>query len=62
MKTSDLSSPVAYATVPTPFTRFWRTFAPYQVLRFFIINVKMLRMISKSHAPAPASLPPHPLP
>lgn len=53
MKHSDLNGPVAYATVPTPLTRFWRTFVPYQLLRFLIINVKMLRLIFKSHAPPP---------
>ena len=60
MKPTDISSPVAYATVPTPLTRFWRTFVPYQLLRFIVINVKMLRLIFKSHAPPPATLPQKP--
>ncbi|MCF7788723.1 MAG: hypothetical protein K9N47_21545 [Prosthecobacter sp.] len=60
MKPTDISSPVAYATVPTPLTRFWRTFAPYQLLRFCVINVKMLRLIFKSHAPPPDTLPQKP--
>ncbi len=34
---------------PTSFTRFWRTFPPYQLLRFLIINIKMMRIISKGH-------------
>ena len=53
MKPSDINGPVAYATVPTPLTRFWRTFLPYQLLRLLIINVKMLRLIAKSHTPPP---------
>ncbi|MCB1208409.1 MAG: hypothetical protein KDK97_03725 [Verrucomicrobiales bacterium] len=62
MKPSDLNGPVAYATVPTPSTRFWRTFAPYQLLRFLVINVKMLRLIFKSHAPPPGAAPHDPRP
>ena len=59
MKPSDLGGPAASATVPTSLTRFWRTFVPYQVIRFVVINVKMLRMIFKSHHPASAAaLPP----
>ncbi len=61
MKPTDISSPVAYATVPTPLTLFWRTFVPYQLLRFLVINVKMLRLIFKSHAPPSDTLPQKPL-
>ena len=57
MKPSDLNGPVAYATVPTPLTRFWRTFAPYQLLRFLVINVKMLRLIFNSPTPPPGKQP-----
>lgn len=39
----------AYASVPTGFTRFLRTFLPWQIWRFAAINMRMLRMISKSH-------------
>ncbi|MGE3275535.1 MAG: hypothetical protein AB7O67_10515 [Vicinamibacterales bacterium] len=38
-----------YATLPTGGTRFWRTFLPWQVWRFVWINLKMIRIISKSH-------------
>jgi hypothetical protein len=34
---------------PTRSTLFWRTFWPWQLLRFLIINVRMTRMILKSH-------------
>ena len=39
-----------YATKPTGFTRFMRTFIPWQIVRFAAINLKMLRIIRRSHA------------
>lgn len=36
-----------YATQPTRFTLFMRTFLPWQLWRFFSINLKMLLLISK---------------
>ena len=38
-----------YATRPTPGTVFMRTFLPWQLWRFVRINLKMLRIIGKSH-------------
>jgi hypothetical protein len=38
-----------FATKPTGFTRFLRVFLPYQLWRFAVINVKMVRIISKGH-------------
>jgi hypothetical protein len=38
-----------YATTPTRFTRFMRTFIPWQMVRFVWINLKMLRIIARSH-------------
>jgi len=49
MKLSDIGSASAAATLPTPLTRFWRTFLPYQFFRFIVINFKMLRLILRSH-------------
>lgn len=37
------------ATQPTRLTRFWRTFLPWQLVRFVIINLKMFRIIWLSH-------------
>ena len=37
------------APLPTPPTRFFRTFVPWQVLKFISINLKMIRMIRRSH-------------
>lgn len=37
----------SYATVPTPWTRRLRTFIPWQLVRFVVINFKMLRLIRR---------------
>jgi hypothetical protein len=36
-------------TQPTAFTRFWRTFLPWQLYRFVAINLKMVRIIARGH-------------
>jgi len=38
-----------YATRPTRTTVFLRTFLPWQLWRFVAINLKMLRIIVRSH-------------
>lgn len=38
-----------YATKPTPFTVFMRTFLPWQFVRFAVINLRMFVVIGKSH-------------
>jgi|WetSurMetagenome_2_1015567.scaffolds.fasta_scaffold1324698_2 hypothetical protein len=38
-----------YATKPTRATLFLRTFLPWQILRFIVINFKMIGMIRSSH-------------
>ncbi|QDV07087.1 hypothetical protein Poly30_26060 [Planctomycetes bacterium Poly30] len=38
-----------FATLPTGWTRFCRIFLPYQIWRFAMINLKMLRIIWKGH-------------
>ncbi|OFZ30067.1 MAG: hypothetical protein A2622_09440 [Bdellovibrionales bacterium RIFCSPHIGHO2_01_FULL_40_29] len=37
------------APVPTKMTLFLRSFLPWQILRFLIINLRMTVMIAKSH-------------
>ncbi len=39
----------AFATQPTGFTRFLRTCILWQAVRFVFINLKMVRIILKSH-------------
>jgi hypothetical protein len=38
-----------YATRPTRWTLFMRTFWPWQLWRFAIINLKMIGIIRRSH-------------
>lgn len=40
---------VKHAMKPGRAVLFWRTFLPYQLYRFIWINLRMLRMIFKSH-------------
>jgi hypothetical protein len=40
---------IAMAAVPTRWTVFIRTFIPWQMVRFVVINLKMLRLIRRSH-------------
>lgn len=42
-----------YATKPTRFTLFLRTFLPWQVVRFILINLKMVTIIRRSHTGHP---------
>ena len=38
-----------HAMKPTPFVLFLRTFFLYQIVRFVLVNLRMLMMIWKSH-------------
>jgi hypothetical protein len=38
-----------YPPKPTGFTRFMRTCLVWQLYRFMVINIKMLKLIAKSH-------------
>lgn len=40
-----------YVTKPTRFTVFMRTFVPWQLWRFAVVNLKMIGMIRLSHRP-----------
>ncbi|MCX6303921.1 MAG: hypothetical protein NT040_03045 [Bacteroidetes bacterium] len=35
---------------PTGSTRFWRKFFPWQVVRFFVLNLKIMRIIIGGHS------------
>lgn len=39
----------SYATKPTRWTLFLRTFLPWQAWRFFWINLKMIGIIRRGH-------------
>lgn len=38
-----------FALIPTERTKAMRTFIPWQIWRFLVINLRMLRIISISH-------------
>jgi len=38
-----------YPPAPTGFTRYMRTSLIWQSIRFIVINLKMLKLMSKSH-------------
>ena len=42
--------PSFYATKPTRGTLFLRTFLPWQIWRFLVINLKMVTIIGRSHS------------
>jgi hypothetical protein len=39
-----------FVPAPTARTRALRTFIPWQIWRFIVINLRMFRMIAKSHS------------
>jgi len=39
-----------YAPMPTKATLFWRNFAPWQLIRFFILNLRILKIVVKGHS------------
>ena len=45
----DADPQFAAATMPTRSTRWLRTFLPWQLIRFAAINLKMFRIIWRSH-------------
>jgi len=46
---SDRRAQASFATTPTALTRYLRTSIPWQMVRFLVINLKMVRIIRKSH-------------
>jgi hypothetical protein len=39
----------AAVALPTPWTIRMRTFIPWQLVRFLVINLRMLRVIARGH-------------
>jgi hypothetical protein len=48
-RTSLPSAATSMAAVPTRWTIFLRTFIPWQMVRFVVINLRMFRLIWRSH-------------
>lgn len=40
----------SFATVPTGWTKFWRTCILYQTVRFFVIGFKVMRIVAGGHS------------
>lgn len=40
----------SYPPVPTQSTLFWRRFIPYQIIRFFVLNLKIMRIVIGGHS------------
>jgi hypothetical protein len=40
----------AYPPVPDETTLFWRKFLPWQLIRFVILNIKMIRIVAGGHS------------
>ncbi len=39
-----------YPPMPTKRTLFWRNFVPYQIWRFFVLNIKILKIVVMGHS------------
>jgi hypothetical protein len=39
-----------YAPMPTKTTLFRRNFIPWQIVRFFVLNLKILKIVVKGHS------------
>jgi hypothetical protein len=40
----------AYPPIPTKATRFWRICVAYQLIRFFVLNLKIMRIVVGGHS------------
>ncbi|MEN8222061.1 MAG: hypothetical protein ABFR36_02275 [Acidobacteriota bacterium] len=40
----------SYPPMPTAMTRFWRKFIPWQIFRFIVLNLKVLRIVVGGHS------------
>jgi hypothetical protein len=43
-------STASFTTVPGKSTRFFRKFIPWQIYRFVVLNIKMIRIIVGGHS------------
>lgn len=40
----------SYATTPTGWTKFWRGCILYQIVRFFVIGFKVMKIVAGGHS------------
>jgi hypothetical protein len=43
-------SEMSFATEPTKQTKFWRKFIPLQIISFFSLNLKIMRIVIGGHS------------
>lgn len=43
-------SEMSYATEPTRWTKFWRRSFIFQLIRFFVLNLKIMRIVVGGHS------------
>lgn len=43
-------SQLSFATEPTRWTKFWRTSFLKQIVRFFVLNLKIMRIVVGGHS------------
>ena len=43
-------TPESYAAMPTKTTLFWRSFVPWQLIRFIVLNVKIIKIVVGGHS------------
>ena len=43
-------SDMSFATEPTRWTKFWRTSILLQLIRFFVLNLKIMRIVVGGHS------------
>jgi hypothetical protein len=43
-------SQLSFATEPTKQTKFWRRFFPLQIIKFFTLNLKIMRIVVGGHS------------
>ncbi len=40
----------SYAPMPTKLTIFWRSFVPWQFIRFIALNIKIIKIVVGGHS------------
>ncbi len=43
-------TPESYVPMPTKITLFWRGFIPWQLVRFILLNIKIIKIVVGGHS------------
>jgi hypothetical protein len=49
-KTTVPYSEGSFTTIPTRGTNFWRRFIPWQLFRFIVLNLKIMKIVVGGHS------------